>query len=223
MHYLYPWGFYSPWYYPSYPYYYGGYIVSSVRIQAEPKNAEVYVDGRFAGVVDEFDGFFQSLRVEPGGHELTLYLEGYRSVSQRVYVGPGENFKWRTIMERLAPGEANEPRPLPLPDSELGQEPEGRTQGLFPEEPPPVRAEPENAMPSSFGQIAIRVQPADAEVLIDDEPWRTPEGAERLVVHLRPGAHRIEIRKEGHDPFVTSVDVKKGETANLNVSLSKLD
>jgi hypothetical protein len=223
MRYFYPWGFYAPWYYPPYPYYYGGYIVTTVRIQAEPKNAEVYVDGRFAGVVDEFDGFFQGLRVEPGGHDLSLYLEGYRSVSQRVYVGPGENFKWRTMMERLAPGEVNEPRPLPPPESISRQEPAGPPQGFSPVERPPVGGEPDNAIPSNFGQIAVRVQPADAEVLIDDEPWQTPQGAERLVVHLRPGTHRIEIRKEGHDPFVTSVDVKKGETAILNVSLSKLD
>ena len=112
MRIFYPWGFYSPWYFPPYPYSYGAFIVTTVRIQAEPKNAEVYVDGRFAGVVDDFDGFFQGLRVEPGGHELRLYLEGYRSVSQRVYVGPGENFKWRTMMERLAAGEANEPLSL---------------------------------------------------------------------------------------------------------------
>jgi hypothetical protein len=223
MRYFYPWGFYAPWYYPPYPYYYRSYLVATVRIQAEQKNADVYVDGRFAGVVDDFDGFFQGLRIEPGGHELRLYLEGYRSVSERLYIGPGESYKWRTMMEPLDQGEANEPRPVPLPEPLADQDPAGPPAEYRPVSRPPVDRDPDAAIPSTFGQIAIRVQPVDADVLIDDEPWRTPQGAERLLVHLRPGTHRIEIRKEGHDPFVTSVDVKKGETAVLNVTLSKLD
>jgi hypothetical protein len=69
--------------------------------------------------------------------------------------------------------------------------------------------------------VAIRVQPADAEVLIDGEPWRAQSGAERLVVQLAAGTHRVEIRKEGYDPFVTAVEIRRGETAVLNVSLSR--
>jgi hypothetical protein len=65
------------------------------------------------------------------------------------------------------------------------------------------------------------VQPGDAEVIIDGEPWKGPQGAERLVVHLPPGAHRVEIRKDGFDAFVTSVDVRTGEVTVLNVSLPK--
>ena len=66
------------------------------------------------------------------------------------------------------------------------------------------------------------MQPGDATVLIDGEPWRGPAGADRLVVQLAAGTHRVEIRKEGYDPFVTSVEIRQGETATLNVSLPKL-
>ena len=44
-----------------YPYPYRLSLVqsrNSVRIQAEPKTAEVYVDGFYAGIVDDFDGVF---------------------------------------------------------------------------------------------------------------------------------------------------------------------
>jgi hypothetical protein len=75
---------------------------------------------------------------------------------------------------------------------------------------------------SRFGQIAIRVQPADAEVFIDGEPWKAPQGAERLVVHLNAGTHRVEIKKEGFDPFVTAFEIRRGEVTVLNVSLAKL-
>jgi len=75
---------------------------------------------------------------------------------------------------------------------------------------------------SRFGQLAIRVQPGDAEVTIDGEAWKGPQGADRLVVHLPAGTHRVEVRKEGFDPFVTAVEIKGGEVAALNVSLAKL-
>ena len=74
---------------------------------------------------------------------------------------------------------------------------------------------------SRFGQLAIRVQPGDAEVFINGEPWRAPAGAERLVVFLSPGTHRVEIRKEGFDPFVAAVEVRRGERTPLNVSLAR--
>jgi uncharacterized membrane protein len=69
--------------------------------------------------------------------------------------------------------------------------------------------------------VAIRVQPADAEVLIDGEAWHAPSGAERLLVSLSPGTHRVEIRREGYDAFVTAIEIRRGETTPLNVSLAR--
>ena len=67
-----PW-FYDPWYGWGYPYWYppygyrGRYDPSaSLRLQVEPKETEVFIDGYFAGTVDDFDGFFQRLHLEPG-------------------------------------------------------------------------------------------------------------------------------------------------------------
>ena len=67
----------------------------------------------------------------------------------------------------------------------------------------------------------IRVQPADADVLIDGEHWRGPGGDDRLVVQVTDGRHRIEVRKEGYQPFTTEVDVRGGESFPLNVSLPR--
>jgi hypothetical protein len=69
--------------------------------------------------------------------------------------------------------------------------------------------------------VAIRVQPGDAAVTIDGDPWKAPQGAERLVVNLPAGTHRVEIRKEGFDPFVSAIEVRRGEVTVLNVSLPK--
>jgi hypothetical protein len=220
--------FYSPWFYSGfwgyppygYPYYWGA-AGANVRIQVQPKSAEVYVDGYLAGIVDQFDGMFQSMLLAPGSHDITVYQEGYRSIVQRLYLSVGSSYKIKGVMEKLAPGEPIEPRPMPAPEPAQAQYQQPHT-GAPRSDVPPVESSAQASADSRFGQVAIRVQPADAEVIIDGETWKGPQGAERLVVHLPAGTHRIEIRKEGFDQFVTAVEVRRGEVAVVNVSLSKL-
>ena len=95
-------GYYYPRYYfdvHAYPRH------ASLRIQAHPSEAEVYVDGYYAGIVDDFDGFFQRLRVAPGTHEITLRLEGYRTWSAEIYASPHHTVK---VHCDLIPGAALE-------------------------------------------------------------------------------------------------------------------
>ena len=105
-----------------YPYLYAA-PESDVRILVKPKDASVYVDGYFAGRVEEFDGAFQRLHVVPGHHEITIYLEGYRSLKQRLYLSTRSSRKIEGTLERLAPGEANEPEPAPLDPPEWNEPP----------------------------------------------------------------------------------------------------
>jgi hypothetical protein len=102
------WGFYDPfwygglWMYPMYPnaYYAGGYGASAggVRLEVKPKTAQVYVDGGYAGVVDDFDGFFQHLDLAPGGHRIEMRAPGYQTLVATVYVQPGQTLDWYGTM-----------------------------------------------------------------------------------------------------------------------------
>jgi hypothetical protein len=109
------WGPYYPWYgYPyGYGYDYSAAAIGDVRTEVKPKDAQVYVDGYFAGVADDFDGTFQRLHVAPGGHTITFYLDNYRTVTQNVYVRPDSTAKLKITMEKLAPGQTSEPVPQP--------------------------------------------------------------------------------------------------------------
>ena len=92
--------------YYQYPIYGGRYDNSgSVRLQVSPSDAEVFVDGYFAGRVDDFDGVFQRLNIAPGEHEIQVYLAGYRPFTQRFYLQPGKSFNIKHAMEPLGPGE----------------------------------------------------------------------------------------------------------------------
>ena len=73
-------GYYDPWYgvYPSYGQttYSASADEGSLRLKIKPKEAEVYVDGFYAGLVDEFDGMFQRLHVEAGPHRIEVRAPG---------------------------------------------------------------------------------------------------------------------------------------------------
>jgi PEGA domain len=208
--YGYPWGYYGG--YPYAPYYFDN--SSEVRIQVTPRDAEVYIDGRFAGHVDDYDGTFQRLRVEPGAHEIVLFHERYRTHTEKRYLSPRSGYKIQHAMIPLGPGDASPARPAPDPAT---TQPERRPD----REPGYGYGERQYPQSSRFGTLSIRVQPAGAEVFVDGERWNFPESSDRLILELSEGPHRIEIRKEGHEPYVSTVRIRAGEAATLNVSLIK--
>ena len=210
------------------------YVVApdaSVRFEVKPREAQVYVDGYYAGIVDDFDGTFQRLRTAPGEHEITIYLEGYRTVRKKVYLQPDNTFKMKAQLEKLAAGEQPEPKPQPVEPPQMAAPPDNQPmyppaprnrRGQEPPPPPPSTPAPrEPGVPeaAAFGSLTIQVQPRDAEVLIDGEKWTSPAGQERLVIDLPTGHHTIQIQKPGYRTYVTDVEVHRGETTPLNVSL----
>jgi len=227
--YGYGYGFGYPYSWYPYPYY-GPYdYTGAARLEVKPREAQVYVDGYFVGVVDDFDGTFQRLNLEPGEHELQLYLEGYRTVRQRVLFRSGTTLKITLAMQPLGPGETSE-KPVPDPNRQTAQPYPMRGDHMPPPQgpPPQVRGpvpsnrEDRNRDPgATFGTLALRVQPADAEVLIDGERWDSPEGGSRLLVELSEGPHRVEVRKQGFRTYSATVNVRRGETETLNVSLGQ--
>lgn len=215
--------FYNPFFWDSHmwgqpgwygPPYWGGRIVreSTARIQVTPRHAEVYVDGYLAGVVDDFDGFAQRLRVSPGEHVIEVYLEGHKTIAEKIYFQPGENYRIRHTMEPVTAGEASPPRPSPDPNA-----------------PPPAQRGAYDAFgrpsgtpraPGDASTLTIRVQPGDATVFVDGERWQG-SGGERLEIQVTPGEHRIEVQKDGYQSFSTSIRVRPGESLPVNVSLTK--
>ena len=116
-------GYASYWagYYGSVPYYYGygragygygygapyyggaitayggpyGWSIGGVRLKVEPKDAEVYVDGYYAGVVDDFDGIWQQLRLDDGGHRIEVRKPGMDTLTFEVMIQPGRTITYR--------------------------------------------------------------------------------------------------------------------------------
>ena len=98
--------FYFDLYYDSYIWYppsvyrygsYGtyGYATGELRLQVRPRDAQVYIDGYYAGIVDDFDGVFQSLRLEDGDYQVEIVLPGYEPLAFDVRIYPGQKTTYR--------------------------------------------------------------------------------------------------------------------------------
>jgi hypothetical protein len=96
----------SPWWYPAtYPYAVTIDDDSRVKASVTPKDAEMWVDGYYAGRV----GDVNPLHVVSGGHTITFFLDGFRTVSENVYVRPHSTFKLTESMVPLGRGETSAP------------------------------------------------------------------------------------------------------------------
>jgi PEGA domain len=177
---------------------------SSVRIQVPQRDALVYVDGYAAGIVDDFDGVFQRLELVPGHHEIVVYMPGYRTLRQNLYLNPGSTHTIKHTLVPLGPGETGEPQPVPR---------------AMPPVPGPPGPFPPAVVTQRDGTLLLRVQPGDASVYIDGEQWRGPQGQDRLVIQLATGSHRVRVERPGFQSFDVQVEVRAGETTAFSVTL----
>jgi hypothetical protein len=104
-----PWGWMPAFY--GYPYSYGygggyyqpqGWDIGSVKLKVKPRDADVFVDGYFAGQVDDFDGTFQSLRLDSGAYRIEIRKPGFETLIFDVRVQPDRTITYRGDM-RPAP------------------------------------------------------------------------------------------------------------------------
>jgi hypothetical protein len=72
-----------------------------VSFDISPGHAQVYVDGSFAGVADDFDAMSEPLLLVPGHHYIELRLAGYRSASFDVTITSSEVTPYEGTLERL--------------------------------------------------------------------------------------------------------------------------
>ena len=220
------WPAYSPYsYYPRY----GGYVVAdagqsgrpvpigAIDLNVKPKKAQVFIDGRYVGLVKNFDGFPNYLWLQRGSYELTFYLPGYENLVRRIDVIPGEVIAFH---DRLQAG--------------VAELPEARTDVREPapwQQRPARRAAPEGAesditdLRSEPASLELRVRPAEASVYLDGRFL----GSGRELSNLRApliidsGEHVLQVV---HPDFATErreFTAKPGEDIDLEVELGRGD
>lgn len=243
--YYFDWWYGPGWYRWSYhPYHSYRYVEyddhGSLRLQIKPSRARVYVDGYYAGVVDDFDGLFQRLHLPPGRHELSFKLDGYRTHRMRVYVPADQTLK---IRYELLPGSGDDTlddtldRPAAdRAERELERERERRRERATRErdaererwERRPTRDERERAdddaedtedAEDASAELGLSVLPEKAAVYVDGSFRGTGADLDELL--LAPGRHRVEVVAPGYKTFDREIDVKAGENPELTVELQR--
>ncbi|MGH2687656.1 MAG: PEGA domain-containing protein, partial [Actinomycetota bacterium] len=185
---------------------------SSLRLLVEPSETRVYVDGYYAGVVDDFDGIFQRLHVSPGRHEIALKLEGYRSYRVKLYAPVGHTIK---IRRDLVKGTGEDTEEMPGDRAEAYDE--RRPAATEDEDDDPAEAPAGRS--ADQGTLRLSIRPEDASVYVDGEFRGTARQAR--TVALAPGRHRVEVVRPGYRTFDRDVEVRAGRTADVDVELER--
>ena len=106
-------GYYGRGYYQQNPWrdrYYDRYgTAGALDIDVSPGKTEVWIDGRYTGTADDFDGFPQYLWLDRGTYDVVLFREGYKTIARQITVRSGQVV---SLGDRMQPGDSVRPEDL---------------------------------------------------------------------------------------------------------------
>jgi hypothetical protein len=88
---------------PSYVAAVPGRLDGGVRLDVAERDAQVFVDGYYVGVVGDFNGVRERITLEPGPHRVEIQQDGFEPVSFDVNVEAGRTITYRTQLRPLNP------------------------------------------------------------------------------------------------------------------------
>ncbi len=205
-----------------------------VDTNIHPKHTRLYLDGRFIGLADDFDGYPDFLYLEPGSYRLECRLGGYRTELVEIEAEAGYRYDIRFRMKRIK-GEKKEhwwERPeRPKPVQRLyGPKPVGGSREEVARPDPSLRPDLGSGPPAAgsgaatareMGSLALRVTPPSAAVYLDGEFLATGRELGQLEnpVALKAGTHRIDVVAPGYRSETREIHVAPGEVVRLAVTL----
>ena len=71
-----------------------------VQFDVKPKDAEIYVDGFYAGLVDDFNGS-QRLELPAGPHHLSIRMAGYETIDLDLSITAERSITYRAEMKKV--------------------------------------------------------------------------------------------------------------------------
>lgn len=168
-------------------------IYGAIDCDVIPEKAEVYIDGKFLGIADDFDGWPRYLYVQAGNYEISFKLEGYEDLNLKVEIKPNKILRIKEKMRRVAPSEYREEKKEEIQKKGKGQ--------IY------LKVFPEEAVVYLDGKFWLTAE----EVSRLHSPLQIDEGN-----------HIIEVVCPGYENFKREVEIKTGEFLELNIVLNKI-
>ena len=242
----YPYGYYGPYGYGE-PVYYGSReraSMGALDLDLKPGDTQIWLNGQYIGVADNFDGWPQYLWLEEGDYHFVFFYEGRRTIAREYHVYPGVVLD---VEDRLERGESTPPQELFPPPTERRdariQENEAKRRQAAAEsadwrerseairrqqaEAAEGGAEMEPGMApgaaEDFGSLALTIEPPDASVYLDGRFLGTAEDLVRLRRGLTvdAGEHQLSVVRPGYAPQDQDFEVAPGEEVRLTVRLDR--
>ncbi len=172
-------------------------IYGAIDCDVSPERAEIYIDGKYVGIADSFDGWPRYLFIEKGTYEIVFKLEGYEDLVKVVEVIPNKILRIKEKMVRIPPSQYKEKK----------------------EE----KIEKEGEMKRKFGKISLKVEPEEASCYLDGNFWISGKEASRLhsPLQILEGKHIINVVYPGYEEYEKEIEIKEGEYLEIIIVLNK--
>jgi hypothetical protein len=210
-----------------------------------PDQARVYLEGRYIGAAEDFDGSRGFLYLRPGDYTLEFRLEGFHSASMDLNVEAGAKIELNRKLHRMRGSTEVARAKPPLPEGGLrrywgkedgrlvayaGSEEAVRIRGDSDEaddetdddaDEDSEQAEPPRS-PSS-ARLQLSLEPGDGVVYLDDHYMGTAAKISRIEggIPVPPGAHTITVTRPGFKSKTLRVELSRGESKSVKLSLDK--
>ena len=78
--------------------------LGGIQLDVEPRRAQVFVDGNYAGIVDNFRGYYQHLTLPVGAHLLEIVAPGFVPLSFETTIVPDRTITYRWSLQEAPRG-----------------------------------------------------------------------------------------------------------------------
>jgi len=204
----------------------------SVFFDIEPRDAKLFVD-------DQQVEINQTIQLPPGSSEIRLEREGYKTF-QTVTMITSKNIMFNYELDEVdivpvhfvtKPAGAS----VFIDNLERGQTDGSGVFGLFlypgeyvvsiqasgymsQSEDIIVSENDDNrfefTLNSNIGELALKVTPSDAQILINREDY-----SGETNIKLIPGRYRLDIKKDGHAPYSEQIEIAIDDLISRNIEL----
>lgn len=217
---------------------YGGsreYPSGALDLNVKPKKTGVFLDGQYIGTTGSYDGYPRHLWVEEGYHEVTFYLEGFRTETRRIRVQRGALID---VTFKMQPGESVRPQER-APEIDGGADWERnrdwrrRSDERYSNRDGEYRIEGDRRareesdrdsgrdLRAEPGRLRMNIEPGDATIYVDGRFLGT--GKELSELHsgliLESGKHTLDVVRPGFDGETIDFLLDAGSEIELTVKL----